>query len=167
MLHTITLSSQRIHGHPCLLLHVPFHIQIPPVSGDGNHHSYPWSKPDAAFAKMSAPMRPAWGEPRWPSYAVPLFGPRAAADDATLEQCLQVNFSFTSARWLGTWECTMGATYRADGSPSIAGSSPQPPTNTRDVISGVDVVRQGRTEPFLDISLLCYRGRQRFGEVSH
>src|SRR5258705_11001042 len=106
MLHTITLSSQRIHGHPCLLLHVPFHIQIPPVSGDGNHHSYPWSKPDAAFAKMSAPMRPAWGEPRWPSYAVPLFGPRAAADDATLEQCPQVNFSFTSARWLGTWECT-------------------------------------------------------------
>ena len=47
----------------------------------------------------------------------------------------------------------MGATYRADGSPSIAGSSPQPPTNTRDVISGVDVVRKGRTEPFLDISL--------------
>src|ERR1700752_2753339 len=46
----------------------------------------------------------------------------------------------------------MGATYRADGSPSIAGSNQHPPTNTRDVISGVDVVRKGRTEPFLDIS---------------
>lgn len=46
----------------------------------------------------------------------------------------------------------MGATVRTDGPPSIGDSSEHPPRNTVDVISGVDVVRKGRTEPFLDIS---------------
>ena len=60
----------------------------------------------------------------------------------------------------------MGATYRADGSPSIADSSPQPPTNTRDVISGVDVLRQGRTEPFLDISPLVSSMSAHWGAIT-
>ena len=59
----------------------------------------------------------------------------------------------------------MGATY-CDGSPSIAGSSPQPPTNTRDVISGVDVVRQGRTEPFLDTSPLLSSTSAHWGGIT-
>ena len=44
----------------------------------------------------------------------------------------------------------MAATNRADAPTSIGGSSPQPTTDVRQIVSGVDIVREGRAEPFLN-----------------